>query len=223
MELSMQKLPTSLVRPNPWNTNMMSPDNWAKLIESVKRFGLFKPVLVRELDGEYQIIGGQHRWEAVKELGIEEVPVINLGPIDDAKAKEIGLVDNGRYGADDTLALAELLKELSADADLSTFLPYSQEDLSALFTATDIDLDSLTLSEDDTDTLPDEPVTDSKPVRTHQVMRFKVPIDDADTVSKIIKEIIETQGYTDGSSLENAGDALVYLCSGKGKSDEAEV
>lgn len=63
------------------------------------------------------------------------MPVINLGKISDKKAKEIGLVDNGRYGADDTLRLAELLEELGDMKELSSFMPYDSGELESIFSA----------------------------------------------------------------------------------------
>ena len=58
--------------------------------------------------------------------------MVNLGRISDKKAKEIGLVDNGRYGADDTLQLAQLLDGLGVQADeLSSFMPYSESDFAS--------------------------------------------------------------------------------------------
>ena len=40
--------PASLKK-NPWNTNIVSPESERKLDESVRRNGMFKPVLVRRL------------------------------------------------------------------------------------------------------------------------------------------------------------------------------
>ena len=63
-------------------------------------------------DGSLEILGGEHRWKAAQQLGMAEVPVWNVGVITDEHAKKIGLVDNARYGEDDLLGLAGLLKEL---------------------------------------------------------------------------------------------------------------
>ena len=111
-KIKVETLAPERLSPNPWNTNVVSPENQQKLNASIKRFGMFKPIVVREIDGTLEIIGGQHRWEAAVEMKLPEVPVVNLGRITDKKAKEISLVDNGRYGADDTLQLAELLDDI---------------------------------------------------------------------------------------------------------------
>ena len=130
--------PKKLIK-NPWNTNMVDPENQKKLDNSVKRFGMFKPLICRELaNGSLQILGGEHRAESAVRLGYREVTIINLGQISDEKAKEISLVDNGRYGTDDTLQLAELLKELGEIEDISSYMPYSDSDLDSIFASTSI-------------------------------------------------------------------------------------
>lgn len=198
---------------NSWNTNIVSPENEAKLEESIRRFGLFKPIVVRErADGELEIIGGEHRCDIAIRLGYEEVPVINLGKIDDKKAKEIGLVDNGRYGADDTLQLAGLLGELGVSAEeLSTFMPYSESEFASIFSSVDIDLDDLDLPDD-----METPVTPStKPAQTHQIMRFKIPLDDVGTITDMIERTMKEQRFSDEDSLSNAGNALVHILTKK--------
>ncbi|WP_151708824.1 ParB/RepB/Spo0J family partition protein [Acinetobacter brisouii] len=203
-----QVSPESLV-PNPWNTNVVSPDNEVKLEESIRKFGMFKPAVVRELvDGTLQIIGGQHRVQAAIRLGLKQIPVVNLGVITEIKAKEISLVDNGRFGEDDSLKLAELIGELGAIDDLTKFMPYSEADLNSIFSTSSIvldELDSLELPERDIE-LPDV-----KGTQTHQVMRFKVPLEDVDAVTKVIEKTIKSQGFGGSDSLTNAGDALVHL------------
>lgn len=204
--------PTRL-SPNPWNTNMVSPENEAKLEESIKRFGMFKPIVVRELeDGAIEILGGEHRCQVAVKLGFKEVPVINLGQIDDNQAKEIGLVDNGRYGSDDTLQLASLLGDLGISAEeLSTFMPYSESEFATIFSSVNIELDDLDLPDD----MESPSMPSTKPQQTHQIMRFKVPVDDAQAVSDLIERTMKEQRYTDEDSLSNAGNALVHLLTQK--------
>lgn len=208
-KLQIQELdPNSLV-PNAWNTNVVSPDNERKLTESLKRFGFFKPILARVTpDGELEVIGGEHRWMAAKTLGYATVPVVNLGPLDDKTAKEISLVDNGRYGNDDALQLAELLSELGNVDDLTSFMPYESADMEKLFSAVTVALDDLELDEADEQPAP---AAATKPKQEFQVMRFKVPIDDVRTIQNLIEQIMKEQKLNDKDSMLNAGMALVHL------------
>ena len=202
-----------LLRKNTWNTNRVSADNEAKIRRSIERNGMFKPIIVRqigELDG-YEIIGGEHRWEQAIELGETEVPIANLGYIHELHAKEIGVIDNARYGADDTLSFAELLKEIGADGDLQDFLPYGSAELDAIFSASSIELSDLEIDEDfdkDPDELEAPIVRDPK---THTVMRFKISLGDAERITALISKTQKAHGLTTGDDLTNAGDALVHV------------
>lgn len=211
--MHMSEVSIHLLQPNPWNTNVVSPENEIKLETSMRRFGVYKPIVCRELpDGSLEILGGEHRWQTARNLGYKTVPVVNLGAIPDSKAKEIGLVDNGRYGEDDTLALAELLKDLGNTDEILGFLPYSDDELNAIFTSTSIALDDL--DSPDGDTLPDLNAA-SKELKTHQIMRFKVPVEDAEYIQKMIETTMKSQGFTDDDSMTNAGNALVHLVRSK--------
>jgi ParB family chromosome partitioning protein len=197
------------LRPNPWNTNHVSAENEKKLDESFKKFGCYKPIIVRQLeDGSLEILGGEHRWGAARRAGHKTVPIANLGAISDQTAKEIGLVDNGRYGEDDSLELAALLNGMDNLEEIMGFLPYAEDDLSAIFASSSIDFDSLSIPDDD-DRLPELPTKAA--VQTHQVMRFKVPVEDSEQISKLIERIMKSQGFTDDDSMTNAGNALVHL------------
>lgn len=203
------------LRPNPWNTNVVSAENELKIEESIKRFGIFKPILVRELPGGgLEILGGEHRARVAARLGIKSVPVMSLGIIDTQTAQEIGLVDNGRYGEDDSLQLAELLKGLGDLDELESYLPYTTSDLSSIFSSSSIALDELELQDDDADDGRTPELPTQALVQSHQIMRFKVPIEDAEKITALIESTIKTQGYTGDDSYSNAGNALVHLFRG---------
>lgn len=208
------------LRPNPYNSNRVTAENERKIRESIRRNGLFKPIVVRELaDAEgYEIIGGQHRWEQAKELGFTEIPIASLGKISDSRAKEIGLLDNARYGADDTLSLSAILKDIGDADEIQTFMPFGETDLAALFNASQINLDDLTVPEPDLGAAPaPEPEAPAPKVsKTHTLMRFKVSIGDAERLTALIARTQKEQGLTTADDLTNAGDALIHILSTAG-------
>lgn len=208
--ISIENVAIDLLVANAFNVNVVSPENEAKIDESVRRNGFFKPILTRELpDGKLEIIGGEHRWGSAKRLGYDTVPIINLGPISDEKAKEYCLLDNSRYGHDDSYKLAELLADLGDIEDLSAFLPYSTRELDSIFTSVSVSLDDLAmLDEDDNVSLPPA----AKPAQTHSIMRFKVPVEDVAVITDLIEQTMKTQKFTNEDSLTNAGNALVHVC-----------
>lgn len=207
-KLKIDYIDVNAISPNSFNVNVVSPDNEEKISNSLKRLDFFKPILCRETDDGIEIIGGEHRWQAAKRAGDKTIPIINLGRMTDQKAKEISLVDNGRYGSDDTLQLAELLESLGDAQELSSFMPYSDSDIASIFSSVNIELDSLDIP--DTEETPEIPKT--LPQQTHVILRFKVPIDDSDMVTKLIERVMKTQSFTESDSLTNAGDALVAIC-----------
>lgn len=206
----MLNVAVSKLRPNPWNTNFVSPENEAKLEKSFDEFGMFKPIVVRELDnGQFEILGGAHRFKIAVKRGLKEVPIFSLGKISEDKAKKIGLADNARYGDDDTFKLGELLRELGSAEDILSFLPYTGDELDSIFSASDVNLDDLEGGISDSDTS----VSDDLPTvfQTHRIMKFKVPIEQAEFVEKMIKHAVKAKGYSEPDALENAGMALVDL------------
>jgi hypothetical protein len=205
---------TGELRANDYNVNIVTPENEARLETSFDRFGIFKPIIVRQVENipGYEIIGGEHRWHIARRRGLKTVPIWNLGYIDDKTAKEISIADNARYGVDDTLSLADLLQELGDAEEIKSFLPYSDIDLTSIFSASDIELDNLNIEDDEPATPSVEP--DSKPTRlpkTHTMMRFKVSIGDAERIAKLITQAQSTFGFTTADDATNAGDALVHL------------
>ena len=84
----------TLVHPNPNQprTNFKKQE-LEELAESIKQSGLLQPILVREKDGEYEIIAGERRWQACKQLGLKKVP-IRIRNVDDDEAIVLALVEN---------------------------------------------------------------------------------------------------------------------------------
>lgn len=209
------------LRKNPWNTNVVSPENEAKLAESLRTLGMFKPIIVRELrdeatDTDFEILGGEHRWEAAIKQGLTSVPVFNVGPVDDDTAKKISLADNARYGTDDVIELSKLLKGLENSEELQNFLPYTEADLTAIFASEDIAFDELDLDDPgEKSSEPAEPAT--RAPKTHTIMRFKVPIEDAERITELIARVQKREGFTSSDEMTNAGDALVHLLLARGE------
>jgi ParB-like chromosome segregation protein Spo0J len=199
-----------LLKPNPWNSNVVGPEMEARLEASVDQLDIYKPIIVRELpDGSLQILGGEHRARVANKKGIAEVPIVNLGRIDDLKAKKVGLADNGRYGEDDSLKLAAILREIGDVA--VEFLPFTEQDLAGIFAAEEIDLDSIGMSEDADE--PEGPATPAtRATITHELMRFKVPVADRERVQKLIERVTKLKGLAnEKDSMIAAGMALVEL------------
>jgi len=207
--LNLLHLNPNTLKPNAWNPNVVDRENQEKLDASLERLGTFKPILVRELDdGTLEILGGKHRRDSAIRREVSKVPVINLGKIDDTRAKEISLVDNERYGEDDAITLQKMLNGLETANELPNFLPLTSDDLDLILADHSINIDDFDIDIDDD--LPIEKPTPSSP--THRIMRFKVQIDDAERLSDLIEKTIKINGLNSSDALTNAGDALVHIC-----------
>lgn len=215
--------PESLLE-NPWNPNVVDPVNQHKLQRSLEVDGLQKAILVRTLkDGSRQIIDGQHRVLAARALGWDTVPCVDLGDISDGEAKKHTIIGNQRYGADDVMLMANLLSDesIGSAADLIATLPFDEATLEGYFQHLTIDLDDLeNLGDiDDSDDLGVN-LPSGKSTRTHQILRFKVTVEDATNISDLVTRTKHAQGFTESDDLTNAGDALVYLFSDLEQTDD---
>jgi ParB family chromosome partitioning protein len=65
----------------------------AELMMSIKEKGVVEPILVRPKDDKYEIIAGERRWRAAKEIGFEDMPVI-IKNVSDKEAFEMSLIEN---------------------------------------------------------------------------------------------------------------------------------
>ncbi|HBS7131864.1 TPA: ParB N-terminal domain-containing protein [Klebsiella pneumoniae] len=216
VKITILQVEVARLRPNPWNTNSVGAQNFQKLKGSIEKLGFFKPILARELDGgQFEILGGEHRWRAAMEQGISTVPVISVGKISDLVAKQMSLVDNERYGEDDQVALQRLIEEIQSELDyqLSEIAPYDDELAATLARESAIDLEMLeALSRGDEEPIEKDSREKAERVGAeHQTMRFKVTFDASDRVTETIKSIIKEQAINTGNDMENAGEALVWL------------
>jgi len=65
----------------------------AELVESIRQKGILQPLLVRPVDGGFELIAGERRLRAAQRLGLEEIPV-SIRRADDREALELALIEN---------------------------------------------------------------------------------------------------------------------------------
>ena len=70
------------------------PEKLETLSDSIKKYGVLQPIVVKKLDnGFYRIIAGERRWRASKMAGLKKIPVV-IRDFDDQETMEIALVEN---------------------------------------------------------------------------------------------------------------------------------
>ena len=65
----------------------------ASLAESVKKLGIFQPIVVRKQNNKYQIVAGERRYRAALMAGLETVPVV-VKNYNTEEMTEVALVEN---------------------------------------------------------------------------------------------------------------------------------
>lgn len=64
------------LQPNPFQPReKIKKADLAELVASIKSYGVLEPLVVAHTPAGYQIIAGERRWRAAKEVGLLEVPV----------------------------------------------------------------------------------------------------------------------------------------------------
>lgn len=82
------------ISPNPNQPRKdFSDDAILKLASSIKQFGIIQPLCVRECENGYELISGERRLRAAKELGMAFVPCI-ISEANDEKSAEMAIIEN---------------------------------------------------------------------------------------------------------------------------------
>ena len=69
------------------------PEKLSQLVQSVKEHGILQPLLVRAVNGEFELVAGERRLRAAKEAGLTEVPIITK-ELSDLQTLQIALLEN---------------------------------------------------------------------------------------------------------------------------------
>jgi len=100
------------------NPQYLTPRQLSGLKTSIERDGFVAPVLVRPIKGgDYEIVSGNHRVMAARELGYKDVPVIVM-KMDHQSARRVAINMNTVHGDPPAELLAPFLAELD-DATLA--------------------------------------------------------------------------------------------------------
>lgn len=87
--LSLEKISLPASQPRRYfDTQKMS-----QLVASVEKYGILEPLLVRPKNSKYELVAGERRYRAAKEVGLVEVPVI-IRELNDTEALAISLMEN---------------------------------------------------------------------------------------------------------------------------------
>jgi ParB family transcriptional regulator, chromosome partitioning protein len=92
---SIRFIDINLIAPNPFQPReTFHAESLAELKNSIAEKGLVQPVTVRRHDGRFQLIAGERRLRAVRELGLEEIPAYILDVQTDDEMLELAIIEN---------------------------------------------------------------------------------------------------------------------------------
>jgi ParB family transcriptional regulator, chromosome partitioning protein len=89
-----QVVPLGRIVPCPFQPRKdFSPETLQELADSIREQGVVQPLIVRQRDGQLELIAGERRWRAAQLAGLKEVPVL-LRQADDRAVLELALIEN---------------------------------------------------------------------------------------------------------------------------------
>ena len=90
LNLKIDKIVTNSNQPRKYFDN----GKMSELKDSIKNSGLLQPITVRKIsNGKYEIVAGERRYRACRELGMESIPVIEMN-VGDARGYELSVLEN---------------------------------------------------------------------------------------------------------------------------------
>lgn len=127
-----KKVSIDKIVPNTWNPKEKKSKEYEKVKESIFQKGLRGFIAVRkhpEEAGKYEILDGEQRWTAAKDLGYDEIHVYNEGTVDDKEAKELTIWWQQQVPFD-KVGEAFLVTDLVKAYGITTVeLPYSEKEM----------------------------------------------------------------------------------------------
>jgi ParB family chromosome partitioning protein len=93
-EGSLRELAVSEIRPNRYQPRRaFDPGALAELKDSMEASGLLQPIVVRNAGHGYELVAGERRWRAARELGWKKIPAV-VREVDEPTLLTLALVEN---------------------------------------------------------------------------------------------------------------------------------
>lgn len=95
IDKNIQEIPVNQIDANPNQPRKaFNEETLKKLEQSIKKYGVVQPVIVRKKDnGNYELIAGERRLRAAKNAQLEKIPVV-IKEYDNQESAEIALIEN---------------------------------------------------------------------------------------------------------------------------------
>jgi ParB family chromosome partitioning protein len=112
-------IPTDDIQPNPLQPRrVFQNDRLEELAQSIRANGIIQPLVVRFVDGHYQLVAGERRWRAAKLAEVAMVPVV-VREIPENRLLEITLIENIQREDLNPMETAGAFARMSAELNLN--------------------------------------------------------------------------------------------------------
>ncbi len=107
------------IQPNPLQPrSVFDPQRLAELAQSIRENGVIQPIIVRRVEGAYQLVAGERRWRSAKMAQLSHVPVVVQDFADD-RLMEITLIENIQREDLNPIEVAHAFERLNKEFGLS--------------------------------------------------------------------------------------------------------
>jgi len=114
------EIPVENVRPNPLQPReQFDPKQFNALKESIRRQGLIQPIAVRQIGDQFEIVAGERRWKAVKELELDSIPAYVLEIENERHLLEVSMLENIHRSNLNPIEIAQGYQRLTAEFNLT--------------------------------------------------------------------------------------------------------
>jgi ParB family chromosome partitioning protein len=94
IEQELREVELKRIRPNRLNPRLdINIERLNELAESIKQIGVLEPLILRPVDGGYEVVVGERRYRAAQQVGLERVPAI-IRDYTDEQVIELNLIEN---------------------------------------------------------------------------------------------------------------------------------
>ena len=116
---TLRELPIGEIKPNRYQPRRaIDPGELKELKASIAANGLLQPVVVRPATHGFELVAGERRWRAVKELGWKRIPAV-VRDVDERTLLTLALVENLQRAALSPIDEAEGYERLAREFHLS--------------------------------------------------------------------------------------------------------
>lgn len=185
----LKKVPVEQIQANGWNPKDKDTKEYKQVVRSIQENGLRDPIIVREVGKDsYEVIDGEQRYTAAKELAYDEIWVYNEGKMDEKQAKALTIWYQVQVPFNE-IDLSHLVVELD---EQQISLPYTEVEIQDFKKMADFNFDQY-------DTSGGDGADENMDIKT-----FRVVLGDEayQIVMKAVKQVQEDNDCSEARAIE---------------------